>query len=238
MDAPPTQLDEPCEFDSCAAGSPPYGFNVSDPRLNYVNSYPVTSIKYGIDELAPKFFQGNKPDLAVAGPNAGNNLCIETQLSGTAGAATYAAKNALIPAIAFSGAARSQNAWNVTPPQSSIIYGQLATRLTEKLVSSGTPYLPDNSWLNVNFPIGTGNCTTADEFSFIFTRIDIAIPFITPLDAEVCGTNRLPTEAEVIILDGCYVTVSVGNADTKSDADSDAQGQVYNKLNGFFTCLP
>lgn len=63
-------VDDGCEFDSCPAGSPAVGFNSSDPRLNYVNSYPVTSMAYGISTLSPKFFQG-PPDLAVTGPNVG-----------------------------------------------------------------------------------------------------------------------------------------------------------------------
>jgi hypothetical protein len=44
------------------------GHNASEPRLNYVNSYPATSMKYGINSISPQFFNG-VPDLAVAGPN-------------------------------------------------------------------------------------------------------------------------------------------------------------------------
>lgn len=40
------------------------------PRFNYVNSYPVTSIRYGIQTLSPKYF-GGAPDIAVAGFNVG-----------------------------------------------------------------------------------------------------------------------------------------------------------------------
>lgn len=59
--------------------------------LQYVNSYPVTSIRYGIDTLAPRFF-GGEPDIAVAGPNVGSNLGLVVLVSGTVGAATDAAK--------------------------------------------------------------------------------------------------------------------------------------------------
>ena len=38
LDAPPTTLSQPCEFDSCPAGSPPTGNNASMTRFNYVNS--------------------------------------------------------------------------------------------------------------------------------------------------------------------------------------------------------
>lgn len=46
------------------------GHNATDPRLNYVNSYPATSMKYGINSISRHFFEG-APDLAVAGPNVG-----------------------------------------------------------------------------------------------------------------------------------------------------------------------
>ena len=70
LDAPAIPLLEPCEFNSCPTGSPAEGFNASNPRLNYVNSFPVTSMRYGIQTLSPKFF-GGAPDIAVAGFNVG-----------------------------------------------------------------------------------------------------------------------------------------------------------------------
>lgn len=72
-DAPATPLIKPCEFNSCPTGSPATGFNASNPRLNYVNSYPVTSMRYGIQTLSPKFF-GAAPELAVAGFNVGGTF--------------------------------------------------------------------------------------------------------------------------------------------------------------------
>ena len=69
-DAIPTPLTEPCEFNSCPTGSPAEGNNASNTRFNYVNSYPVTSMRYGIQTLSPKFF-GGAPDIAVAGFNVG-----------------------------------------------------------------------------------------------------------------------------------------------------------------------
>lgn len=68
----PTTLTEACEFNSCPSGSPAVGNNASEPRLNYVNSYPATSMKYGINSIGPQFFNG-VPDLAVAGPNVSRN---------------------------------------------------------------------------------------------------------------------------------------------------------------------
>ncbi|KAJ5219533.1 hypothetical protein N7468_008737 [Penicillium chermesinum] len=236
----PTTLTEPCEFNSCPAGSPPVGHNSSDPRLNYVNSYPATSIQYGIESIGPAIF-GGRPDLAVAGPNVGNNIGLAVYLSGTAGAATYAAHNAGIPAIAFSGASGSQTAWNAsaTPPLYSQIYADLSVNVTDTLVSSGTPYLPDNVWLNVNFPdVSDSECNAVEDFSFILTRIHVAVPLVTPDDVTTCGSSRLPTELEVSLKSGCYASISVGIASTKSDANASIQGEVLHKLSDIITCLP
>ena len=62
-----------CEYNSCPAGSPAEGANATEPRWNYVNSYPVTSMKYGVQTLAPKFF-GGPPDLVVSGFNVGGQF--------------------------------------------------------------------------------------------------------------------------------------------------------------------
>ncbi|KDN48658.1 hypothetical protein RSAG8_02645, partial [Rhizoctonia solani AG-8 WAC10335] len=100
-DSPAKVLTKAGQYNTVPVGAPAEGANSTDPRLNYVNSYPVTAIKYGIATLAPKFF-GGSPDIVVTGPNVGNNLGVVTFLSGTVGAASEAAKQGL-PAIAFSG---------------------------------------------------------------------------------------------------------------------------------------
>ncbi|PGH17603.1 5'/3'-nucleotidase SurE [Helicocarpus griseus UAMH5409] len=235
-DEEPSELEDPCQFNSCPAGSPAVGFNQSEPRFNYVNSYPVTSIKHGIDTLSPKFF-GGAPDLAVAGPNTGNNLGATTAISGTVGAATYAAHTAKIPAIAFSGVG-SETAWNESTPLYSQVYADLATNLTDTLIAAGTPYLPEDIWLNVNFAeVTEDKCSSVDQFQFVLTRIFKAFPLITPDDVDACGETYLPTETSVV-RKGCFVTVSVGTAENKKDADSDAQKVVLEKLGSLLTCLP
>ena len=78
-DAPATPLTEPCEYDSCPTGSPAEGNNASDTRLNYVNSYPVTSMRYGIQTVSPTFF-GGAPDIAVAGFNVGGREVLPVRL--------------------------------------------------------------------------------------------------------------------------------------------------------------
>lgn len=69
-DETPTVVTSGCEFNSCPVGSPAVGYNSSMPRFNYVNSYPVTSIRYGIQNVSEKVF-GAPPDIAVAGFNVG-----------------------------------------------------------------------------------------------------------------------------------------------------------------------
>lgn len=200
-----------------------------------MNSYPVTSIAYGIDTLSPQFFDG-PPDLAVSGPNVGSNLGVAVYIAGTVGAANYAATTGGIPAIAFSGADGSSTAWDAEVPAYSSIYAELAAKVVEQVVSGGTPYLPNDVWLNVNFPSVEG-CGTADDFSFVLSRILTALPLVTDDDVETCGSTRLPTENDVVDTDGCYVSISVGAAD-KSDADATSQGVVLEKLGDLLTCLP
>lgn len=230
-------MTEECEFDSCPVGSPAYGYNASEPRFNYVNSYPVTSIQYGIQNLSTEFFEGT-PDLAVTGPNVGSNLGLEVFFSGTVGAAVSAVESG-IPAIAFSGDTGEQTAWNVTPtPLYSRVYADVATNLTGYLVASGTPYLPDDIWLNVNFPaVSDDSCNSSDQFSFVLSRIFTAIPLISGEDVDTCGSTRLPTETDVVNTDGCYVAISVGSTD-KLDANATEQAVVLDKLSDILVCLP
>lgn len=115
-DADPTTVDsDGCEHSSCPPNAPAFGANATDPRLNYVNSFPVTSIKRGISVTGPALWSGAAPQLAVTGPNVGSNVDIQAFFSGTIGAAVYAATTANIPAIAFSGKSGDPTAWNVSP---------------------------------------------------------------------------------------------------------------------------
>lgn len=194
-------------------------------------------MKYGIESRAPEFFDG-PPDLAVAGPNVGNNIGIAVYFSGTAGATTYAA-SAGIPAIAFSGATGSQTSWNVSRPNYSDVYADLATNLTNHVVAAGKPYLPEGIWLNVNFgSVSDSECTNPQDFSFVLSRIHVAVPLITPHDVTTCGSTRLPSEIEVSLASGCWASVSVGLASSKSDANVTMQGVVLQKLGNLLTCLP
>lgn len=262
-DATPTTVGSSgCQFNSCPAGSPAIGTNSSNPRFNYVNSFPVTSMRYGIQVLSPKFFGGD-PDLAVAGYNVGGedirrkdyvdhdsesqslltflvrlqaNLGLTTLISGTVGAATEAALEG-IPAIAFSGTSGSQVSFNTATTTYQTVYADLSTNVTQTLLASGKPYLPDGIWLNVNYPTVTAStCASASRFRFVLSRINTAV--LAPDDVVTCGSARLPTESAVVGTSGCFASISVGVASSKGDADAATQAVVLDKLQSILSCLP
>ncbi|THC89367.1 hypothetical protein EYZ11_011191 [Aspergillus tanneri] len=232
-DEPPIPLIEPCEYDSCPADSPATGFNASNSHLNYVNSYPATSMKYGINTLSEQLFH-DPPDLAIAGPNVGVNLGVEVFFSGTVGA-TVAAVHEGLPAIAFSGVSGRRTAWNEPTPASSLLYAALATNFTDRLTAKGPPFLPEGIWINVNFPKMSDGCDSVDDVKFVLSRIFPHVPLISPDNVHVCGSDRLPTETKVVF-SGCYASVSVGQASNKRDANATMQEVVLKQLGGL-DCL-
>ena len=235
-DAEPRPRTTACHYNSCPANSGPIGRNATSPRLNWVNSYPVTAIRYGIDTISPPFWNGQAPELAVSGPNAGSNVGLTVHFSGTVGAAVYAAKDAGIPAIAFSAASSGSLAWNSLPvAQRSLVYAELATTITNAVIASGKPYLPEDVFLNVNFPKAEGSCTQASRFKFVLSRVNSGL--LSEDDVEHCGSTRLPSESSVIDRSGCYVAISVGDATDKSTAPASKQAVVLNKLRSILTCL-
>lgn len=233
----PTNRTTACEYDSCAANSGPTGTNASDPRLNWVNSYPATSMRYGISTFGPGQWDGAAPEFAVSGPNVGSNVgLIQTQFSGTIGAACYAVGQG-IPAIAFSGLTSGNLPWNTEPvPARSLVYADLALNLTNAVLAAGAPYLPTEIFLNVNMAEVAGACTDASAFKYVLSRINTP-SILSTEDVSICGNEWLPTEKSVVDA-GCYVPVSVGTCTDKSDADSTAQQAVLDKLGSLLTCLP
>ncbi|KAL1835481.1 hypothetical protein VTJ49DRAFT_6635 [Mycothermus thermophilus] len=236
LDAEPSPRKTPCQYGSCSGNGAPIGRNESSPRLNWVNSFPVTSMKYGIDTIAPQFWNGERPELAVSGPNVGSNVYLQVHFSGTVGAAVYAVKDG-VPAIAFSGLSGGTQAWNASEPSAaSRVYAELATTLTDAVIASGKPYLPEDVFLNVNFPEVGGHCTEASQFKFVLSRINIGL-FSAP-DVQHCGSTRLPFDTAVVLAKGCYISVSVGDANDKTTAPREKQAVVRDKLKDLLTCLP
>ncbi|KAI0668909.1 sure-like protein [Trametes maxima] len=244
--APAKPLTQACEFNTCPKGSPAEGFNASDTRLNYVNSFPVDAVRYGIQTLAPEFF-GSAPEFVVSGPNVGTNLGSVTRVSGTVGAACEAAKEG-IPSVAFSASSLSQvsyttltSAPNSPGTLSALLYAELTTTFTRALLASDArPILPPGVTLNVNYAKTTfsssgapnGDCASADDVRFIFTRIQSA----KGKDVNTCGSTTLPTESKVVGA-GCFASVSVMNATTKADVDAATQAAVLARLQGLLSCF-
>ncbi|KAJ3715712.1 survival protein sure-like phosphatase/nucleotidase [Lentinula raphanica] len=242
LSAPPTIVIIPCEFGTCPILSPAEGFNASDPRLNYVNSFPVDAVNYGINTLAPELF-GGPPDFVVSGPNVGNNLEV-LFTSGTIGAASAAAK-AGIPSAAFSGSSDSLSQVSYTTLDSdpsstnsiaSNIYSILTLKFLDTLLSDlhPPPILPAGTSLNVNYP-SIANCTNEADFQFVLTRV---VADASATDVETCGTTHLPAEADVVALEGCFASVSVFDASTLGDVDAATQGAVLSRLVDLLRCAP
>lgn len=121
-------------------------------------------------------------------------------------------------------------------PLRSSLYGLLAAQITDKIISSGTPYLPPDVFLNVNFPKVEGSCTDPSDFKWVLTRINPG--FLSPPDVSFCGGERLPTELSIIRHGGCLISVSVANAKDKTTASTGSQAVVLDKLRDLLSCLP
>ncbi|KAL0577603.1 hypothetical protein V5O48_004364 [Marasmius crinis-equi] len=242
--SPPTTLEQPCQFDSCPAGSPPEGSEADDPTINYVNSFPVDAVRFGIQTLAPQFL-GGAPDLVVSGPNIGNNVVLLGG-SGTVGAATEAALEG-VPSVAFSASSDSLDSVSFTTLTSSPdssgtlaarLYAQLSVKLTDALLASPIrPILPPNISLNVNYPPVSSQCSDVSDFHYVLTRVFPNL-FGIFTDVDTCGSTSLPDEGLVILRSDCFVSVSVMDARTKTDVNAATQEAVLNRIAGLLSCLP
>ncbi|EMD35012.1 hypothetical protein CERSUDRAFT_125001 [Gelatoporia subvermispora B] len=241
LSSTPTPLTESCEFDTCPAGSPAEGSNVSDPHINYVNGFPVDAVRFGIQKLAPEFFGGSGPDFVVSGPNIGSDLSIAAIFSGTVGAACEAALEGF-PSASISGVSGSQVSFTTldSEPDSAStlaarIYAELATHLVQTITSSGsTPLLPNDITVHVNFA-AIDNCTDASAFQWVFSRL-IWNPL--PTDILTCGSKQLPPESSVLSA-GCFASVTAMDAALKVDVAASVQQTVMDTLNSLpFSCLP
>lgn len=174
----------------------------------------------------------------MTGPNVGSNLDIQVPFSGTVGSAVYAVSQG-IPALAFSGLTGSPTAWDAATPLYASVYAELALNLTTAIIDAGTPYLPDGVFLNVNMgDVDDETCNDASKFRFVLSRINLSTPVLSTPDVETCGGTTLPREREVTDAEGCFVSVSVGDASDKTTATAEQQAVVLEKLQGLLSCLP
>lgn len=242
----PPAMTEACEFDSCPAGSPGIGHDASNPRLNWVNGFPVDSVKIGVETIAQPFF--TKPDIVISGPNTGANTEFSVLGSGTVGGACEGAQEGF-PAIAFSGQSAASVSFttletdpNSPATQAALIYAQRSVDLINVLVASGSsPLIPSGTILNVNYPKinATNSCTQPGDIKFVLTRVFPPIPIITPKDVTTCGNGgRLPAEDDVAMdPTGCFASVSVVDAELKLDVLKDRQTAVLSALSPILSCF-
>ncbi len=142
------------------AGAPGAGPTGLAPDQYYVNSSPVASVLYGID-VPGRAKWGARPDLVIAGPNAGNNLGGITPHSGTVGA-VVTALNRSIPAIAVSAA-------NDDAAVTALL-SELVVRLLASITDEGRITLPAGIGLNVNIP-ALDPARAAASYSFAYTQV-------------------------------------------------------------------
>ncbi|CAD6902640.1 unnamed protein product [Tilletia controversa] len=247
----PRVVDHEGEYGFAHRGDPavghesPGGKEKSDDRIWYVNSYPVSSVQVGLEQLAPTVFNGSQPDLVVAGPNEGSNLGLSYLVSGTYGAARYAVEQG-IPAIAFSAGDSTHRPYTVIKgaDDQAYVYARLATAFIERLTEGGKPFLPRNTGLNINFPSAiTRDCTPGKEM-YILTRL---LGTIDPdPDACTCGQShnragcKLPVEVDLSKNPdlGCAITISVFEPSQWSpDASATQQAAVLDRLQGILSCI-
>ena len=148
-------------------------------------------------------------------------------------------KTAKIPAIAFSGKTGDPTAWNAPTPLHSKVYADLALNITTTIINSGAPYLPADTFLNVNFPAVTSTkCNNANQIKYVLTRINLGI--FSEKDANWCGSTRLPMETEITLFKGddCLVSISPADANDKTTAAAAAQEQIIAKLKPILSCMP
>lgn len=160
------------------------------------------------------------------------------------GAACEAAKEG-IPATAFSGDTGAQVSYTTleTDPtasssESSWIYAALTVHYAQVLLATdfpGIPLLPADVIVTVNYP-SIEDCMNPADYKWVFSR---NLANTGEEDIWTCGSTALPAESDVVAAAGCYSSVSVISAETKTDVDAVTQAEVYTRLIGLpFSCLP
>ena len=110
----------------------------------------------------------------------------------------------------------------------------IVVRYVDAILAGGFPVLPAGISVNVNWPVATpSTCPDATAYSFIPTVIAANT---NVADAEICGTDQLPAETDVVAAEGCFISVSVMNATSKMDVDAATQAAVFQRLDSILSC--
>ncbi|KAJ3555082.1 hypothetical protein NP233_g12289 [Leucocoprinus birnbaumii] len=155
------------------------------------------------------------------------------------------AANLRVPALAFSGASGAQVSYTIldTDPTSAAvvsarIYNKLTVRVVETVLETAKhrkgSILPLGNVVNINYP-STTNCTSAEQFKWVFTRT-LPAPAGTK-DVEICGNGGVLTdEVTAFAVPGCWTTVSVFSSATLGDVDAKTQREVVEALKPLLSC--
>lgn len=116
------------------------------------------------------------------------------------------------------------------------LYSALALKVVGQLLNQTSPYLPPHVYLNVNFPLPSKACPSAEDYKFV-----LATAFSPPRSPGMsCGTTRIPVEATVLAA-GCHVSIAAMTATPKlrlkRDVSLDLQRQVAGRLGPLLTCF-
>lgn len=213
-------------------------------------------MRLGIDKFSAEVYGNNKkPELALTGVNFGPNGDSTANISGTVGAARYAANHG-IPAIGFSGGAGKRVGWNdpdlegenADALSASETYAELATSLVLQIVKAARnnkcAYLPKGTLINVNFPDATPSkgCSDISQFKWVLAYTKLANTTAAP-DVRQGNCTKIPTEREVLSRDNqklCLISLSLDNASDLSVASVKDYKTVLQSLKGWgnWTCLP
>jgi len=145
------------------------GQHKDDMDIYYVKGTPVMAALYGIHVVAPKRWKSG-PDLLISGPNAGRNLGIITNHSGTVSAAVIAFQSG-VPAIAVSTYYATEYNETLTEEVADYMV-KIVAELEEN--SDGGPVLPEGIGLNISFPMF--NKGQGDFLKVRFTQIGTFLP--------------------------------------------------------------
>ena len=236
----PRPLNVDCIYNSCP--EQPHGtagYNKTSPHLHWINAGPYNAYKHGLLNVSQAHWgRGAVPDLVVAGINVGNNVWWDAPQSGNTAVAAAASVEDGIPSISFAADAKDRFAWNNRSPDSNMtyVYAQVATRIIEHIVKQPRPYLQGHTWLNINLPKFSKNCSNVDDFKYIATRMSLAVS--SPPDPELCWTTRFPTEWYTKTHPGCYVSITPADAVYIGTVNDERVVTTLKKLKGLISCLP
>ncbi|KAK6221527.1 hypothetical protein LQW54_001299 [Pestalotiopsis sp. IQ-011] len=228
----------PCQWHSCEPGQRWGSNETSFGRLNWVNSYPATALRFGLDRFGRFKWDHKLPDLVIAGPTDGPNIGAEVSFSGVVAQAALAANKYRIPAITFAWPGLGIMKWDPDrpiPPRMKT-YLDLAQNLTELVVAGGRPFLPENTFLNVNFPPLGAPCNGTRAIQYVLTRRDLDDQGYH-VYFDHCNTRRLPTDRELYQHLGCYASISVLSATHSKTAGASVLKIMRDRLSPLLTCV-